>query len=213
MPETEAPRYEDDFYSWSLDQADKLRKLQNGSNEVHLDDLDIANLIEEVEDLARQQRRSLKILLSQIMIHMCVAAYATEEALEKNKKHWNREINNFRDQIVDLLNDNPGLKNSIEDLCREQWERTQDLASEKLADMSDMTPQEEQSILNTLLKLDCPHSNEVTGFDFQKHHKQFPKKPIRHYMQVDESAPRYPSFVAELFEDLHINSRNLPRDA
>ena len=54
MQDAEAPRYEEDFYSWSLDQANRLRQLQervgNDSQGV-----DFENVIEEVEDLSGQR--------------------------------------------------------------------------------------------------------------------------------------------------------------
>lgn len=109
VQDAEAPRYEDDFYSWSLDQVDRLRRLQrrvgNDSQGV-----DFENVIEEVGDLAGQVRRILIGHLRQIITYMGAIAYTPPDQAEPFVNHWIREIDVFRSNIVDVLNESPGLK-------------------------------------------------------------------------------------------------------
>lgn len=199
MQRTEAPRYEEDFYSWTQDQANKLRQMQDDAKEGRSTVLDLPNLIEEVESLGRQERNALGSLLRQVMIHLCVGAYATEQDLATNKRHWAHEIETFRGEVVELLNDNPGLKRHLDELCFRSWEAAQRAASRRLGEMSSMTQSEEQTMLNTLLGLNCPDSNDVVGFDWHQFHKHATKKTIMHYLQVDPRAPRYPPFATDAF--------------
>ena len=59
--------YEDDFALWAERQAALLRAKR-------FDELDLENLIEEVEDLSRQERRSVESYVETIVEHLLKAA-------------------------------------------------------------------------------------------------------------------------------------------
>jgi hypothetical protein len=61
--------YEADFYVWAQDQAELLRNKR-------FDNLDLANLIEEVEDLAGAMRRSVRKRTITIMVHLLKLEYS-----------------------------------------------------------------------------------------------------------------------------------------
>ena len=61
--------YEADFYVWAQNQAELLR-------EQRFDELDLANLIEEVEDLAGAMRRSVRNRMITIMVHLLKLQYS-----------------------------------------------------------------------------------------------------------------------------------------
>lgn len=94
MPETLArPSYEDDFYAWALDQAERLRaQAALRPNEP----LDWENLAEEIEGLARSDWRSCASLLEQILAHLLKLAFSTGEA---PRAHWLEEVTLFRLQL------------------------------------------------------------------------------------------------------------------
>ncbi|HEY9705976.1 MAG TPA: DUF29 domain-containing protein [Allocoleopsis sp.] len=67
--------------------------------------LDLDNLIEELKDLGKQEKRRVNSLLEQIIIHLLLYQY-WEEQREYNGNHWQAEIVAFRTQINDDLTTN-----------------------------------------------------------------------------------------------------------
>ncbi|MFM8293235.1 MAG: DUF29 domain-containing protein [Microcystaceae cyanobacterium] len=64
----------------------------------HLDQLDIENLIEELENLSKRDKNKAASLLEQIIRHLLLLQYWTEEN-ERNSSHWEAEIDSFRTQL------------------------------------------------------------------------------------------------------------------
>jgi hypothetical protein len=68
-----AKLYEEDFYLWTRDQADALRRLAaerwNGP-------LDLEHLAEEVEDLGRSQRNAVESLIDRVLEHLLKLEYS-----------------------------------------------------------------------------------------------------------------------------------------
>ncbi|MFO0300816.1 MAG: DUF29 domain-containing protein, partial [Pseudanabaena sp.] len=92
--------YENDFVAWCEATAAKLRNKE-------LDDLDFENLIEEVENLARSDRRELKNRLVVLFAHLLKRIYVN---LPENFNGWELTIIEQRQQIKGLLQDSPSLK-------------------------------------------------------------------------------------------------------
>jgi len=98
LPETlERPSYEEDFYAWALDQAERLRaQAALRPNEP----LDWENLAEEIEGLARSDWRACASLLEQILAHLLKLAFSTAE---EPRGHWMAEVTTFRLRLQDIL--------------------------------------------------------------------------------------------------------------
>ncbi|NJL90576.1 MAG: DUF29 domain-containing protein [Coleofasciculaceae cyanobacterium SM2_1_6] len=92
--------YDDDYVAWCEDVVAKLR-LRN------LDNLDFENLIEEVENLARSDRRELRSRLVVLLAHLLKRLYVN---LPDNVNGWELTIIEQRQQIKELLQDSPSLK-------------------------------------------------------------------------------------------------------
>ncbi len=75
-----------------------------------LDELDLENLIEELESLGKRDKNRVESFLQQIIIHLFLLEYWTEE-YEYNYRHWRGEIATFRVQINKYLTTN--LKNYL----------------------------------------------------------------------------------------------------
>ncbi len=87
--------YEGDFNLWVREQASALRARQ-------FTRLDYDNLIEEIEDRGKSEKRSLESYLDRLIEHILKLKYWEAER-ESNYKHWQGEETNFRDQINRLL--------------------------------------------------------------------------------------------------------------
>jgi hypothetical protein len=91
--------YSQDFYSWSLQQAQLLRTRQ-------FDQVDWAHVIEELEDLGRSEYRALVSAIEQLTLHLLKWQYQPH----RRSLSWRHSINKQRRQIDRLLEDNPGMK-------------------------------------------------------------------------------------------------------
>ena len=90
--------YKIDDYLW-LERTIELLK------EKKLNELDIENLIEELEDLGRERKNKVESLLRQIIIHLLLLEYWSQE-YQYNASHWQAEITEFRFQINGILTKN-----------------------------------------------------------------------------------------------------------
>jgi hypothetical protein len=95
--------YEIDSNQW-LEETIELLKA-NRFNE-----LDLENLIEELEALGRSDRNAVESLLEQVIRHLLLLQYWSEES-EYNKSHWQAEITGFRTQLKRRLTSN--LRNHL----------------------------------------------------------------------------------------------------
>lgn len=115
--------YDLDFYGWALQQADLLR------NEDYAD-LDLDNLIEEIEDIARRHRDALESHLLVLLRHLIKLTYWPNSNLARG---WRLTVKEQRYQILRLLKNNPGLKPFVPDIINELYAQAYDLASDDLA--------------------------------------------------------------------------------
>jgi hypothetical protein len=98
----EHPRYESDFYSWSLDQARQVR-------EGRWDRVDRNNVAEEIESLGREQFNKLESAIRVILLHMLKWEH------QPSKSSWAFSIRDHRIELEDIMQDNPGLKPRIDE--------------------------------------------------------------------------------------------------
>ncbi len=96
--------YETDDYLW-LQEIIKI--LVNRK----LDNLDIDNLVEELESLGKRDFNKVRSLLRQIIVHILLLEYWTEE-YQRNYRHWQTEIIAFRDDLNHSLT--KSLNNKLE---------------------------------------------------------------------------------------------------
>ena len=90
--------YEIDDYLWVERTIDLLKKKK-------FNELDLENLIEELEDLGRERKNKVESLLRQIIIHLLLLEYWSQE-YQDNAAHWQAEITEFRFQINGILTKN-----------------------------------------------------------------------------------------------------------
>lgn len=205
MQDLETPRYEDDLYSWSLAQADKLRELQQQIGNLP-GGVDFDHLIEEVEGLGARERRILLGHIRQIIVHMAGIAFVPSEKASRNTEHWLTEIQTFRQNIVDLFEVSPGLKGQLDEFCTDQWLASTEAALLKISQISDggLTAADTRDLRNRMHVEVAPTANEVLGFDIGLH-LQKSKQTIQNYIEADTLAPRFPAFVTKALERLSMD--------
>ncbi|MBF0336249.1 MAG: DUF29 domain-containing protein [Nitrospirae bacterium] len=95
--------YEVDFYQWAFHNADLLRQGR-------FTEIDLENIVEELEGMARNNKRELLSRLKVLIMHLLKWQYQPN----RRSRSWRETINNQRVEINFLLDDNPSLKYKIE---------------------------------------------------------------------------------------------------
>ena len=96
-------RYEDDVYTWAVEQASGLRASS-------VRGLDSANIAEELEDVARREYDKLESALTVLMMHML----KWDHQPERVTRSWDNSIVEQRSRYTKLIQRNPGLKPSLD---------------------------------------------------------------------------------------------------
>jgi hypothetical protein len=102
--------YEEDFYSWTHEQAELLRARKFNS-------LDIPNLIEEIETMGRSEKRELESRLTVLLLHFLKWKY--QEV--RRGRSWQLSIDEQRIQFEETLNENPGLKPQLDEILKKAY--------------------------------------------------------------------------------------------
>ncbi|MCX7097098.1 MAG: DUF29 domain-containing protein [Methylococcales bacterium] len=97
--------YEQDFYSWTQEQAALLKQGRFA-------ELDVNNLIEEVETMGRSEKRELESRLTVLLLHLLKWKY---QAIRRGRS-WQLSIDEQRLQFTETLSENPGLKARLDEL-------------------------------------------------------------------------------------------------
>ena len=107
--------YGRDFFLWTQEQAEALRRAaREGSNLP----LDWENLAEEIESLGKSDRRGIEGRISQVIIHLW--KLACSPATEPRAK-WRREIDNQRREIEFILEDSPSLRARVGEFIAKEF--------------------------------------------------------------------------------------------
>lgn len=93
-----APAYEQDFVAWLEDQAQHARRHD-------IENLDLENIAEELEGMARSDRREIRnrliVLLVHLLKHKCQP--------RRRSRGWRATIAEQRQRIASVLDDSPSL--------------------------------------------------------------------------------------------------------
>lgn len=136
--------YETDFNLW-LEQT--VNHLKNGN----LQALDLDNLIEEISDMGRNNRREVFSRLKVLLIHLLQWQYQPE----KRTNSWINTIDDQREQLELILRDSPSLKPYLADIFAECYQKA-------VRGMVNETNLPKETFL-----VDCPFSQEqVLNWDY-----------------------------------------------
>jgi hypothetical protein len=109
--------YETDFHAWLQIQISLLSNKKWSQ-------VDVNNLIEELEDLGKQQRQELRNRLSILIGHLLKWEYQSN----CRSRSWLATIRIQRRDTIRLLKDNPSLKTYLTESILESYDNGRDLA-------------------------------------------------------------------------------------
>jgi len=110
MAAADGSLYDDDFYAWTQEQAELLRRLPAVSNR-----LDSELVAEEIEDLGRSELHACQSLIEHVIEHLLKLEYS---GLIEPANHWRREIVEWRSQLEKRLTRSITTKLDLSDRYR-----------------------------------------------------------------------------------------------
>jgi hypothetical protein len=115
--------YDTDYNLWVIETVKQLKNRD-------FDSLDWDNLIEEVSDLSKRDKRKVQSLLIKLFEHLLKLKYWQSE-YQYSKGHWEAEIVNFRQQISIELEDSPSLKSYIAQIFEDCYQKGRVIVSKR----------------------------------------------------------------------------------
>lgn len=123
--------HETDFYGWTQQQAELLRKGK-------LSEVDVMNLIEEIEDMGGSEKRELESRLSVLFMHLLKWRYQPT-----HRGHsWRLTIAEQRNKIARRLRKSPSLKSSLEEIAADAYGDSRYGASRETGQALEVFPDE-----------------------------------------------------------------------
>jgi hypothetical protein len=104
------PAYEEDFFLWTQHQAALIRAGR-------FDLIDRDNVALEIEAMGSRERRELSTRLKVLIIDLLKWQFQPQ----KRSKSWRATINDQRDEIEQLLEDDPSLRREIGELMARRY--------------------------------------------------------------------------------------------
>jgi hypothetical protein len=123
--------YETDFYAWARQQAKLLR-------ERRWDDLDLANLVEEVDHAGRSQRHEIESRLRVLMTHLLKWRY--QPGIRSGS--WRNTMRDERFRIELVVKDSPSLKRHPAKAYSQHYDGARLDASEETGIAYELFPEE-----------------------------------------------------------------------
>jgi hypothetical protein len=146
-----APDYDEDFFAWARHQAKLLRGLRK-QNSALPQELDLAHVAEEIEDLGKAELRGATSLIRNIMVHLIKAASVpSADAVG----HWRTEVTTFQADLPEYYT--PSMRQRIN--VQKLWMRARGIAEGAL--------QEHGASLASTVPTECPFLlKELVAEDF-----------------------------------------------
>lgn len=113
------------------------------------DRLDLANVIEELEDLGKEQRNACRSCCRQILVHLLLIDYWHEHT--KTRNHWRAEVVNFQSELQDRLTTNyrKYLQENLQSIYRQSLKIV-----ERKTELSDRFPKKCPYTIEQIIELD-----------------------------------------------------------
>ncbi|GAP98372.1 DUF29 domain-containing protein [Leptolyngbya sp. NIES-2104] len=135
--------YQTDYQLWIQDTVEKL-KHQDYSQ------VDWENLLDEIEDMGKSERRSLASNLTIVLLHLLKWQYQCDRRSES----WRLSIVEHQIRIEEALEDSPSLKRYLEEILEKQYRKAIRLASAETGLPSETFPSKCPYVIDKVLKAD-----------------------------------------------------------
>jgi hypothetical protein len=162
----QASLYDRDFQDWAAEQAGLLREAEEGRKAGDpaarfraLALLDCANLAEEIEALAKRDRRELRSRLGTILEHLLKLEFSPADA---PRTGWANTVRRERDEVRALLRDNPSLRGAVAELLADARPGAEERAVAELAHHGEA----KDAFKAKLFGADCYEPEQVLGDDW-----------------------------------------------
>src|SRR5215216_3513269 len=106
--------YDEDFVSWTEQQAQALRSAARGSTN---QPLDWENLAEEIESLGKSDRRELRSQIYRVVRHLAKLQFS---AATDPRDGWRDSVTDGRKRAELILADSPSLKAQLDQFVSEE---------------------------------------------------------------------------------------------
>ena len=103
--------YEQDFYTWLMQSATLIR-------EGRLAEIDVENIAEELEGMAKRDRRQLMSRLAVLLMHLLKWQFQPN----KRSRSWELTMIEQRRRVEELLEDSPSLRHQLEERLADAYE-------------------------------------------------------------------------------------------
>ena len=110
--------YERDFYLWIEEQVRLLR-------EGRVDELDVANLLEEIESMGRSDKKAIKSNLVVVLTHLLKYQFQPDQ----RSNSWRGSIVEHRRRLRDDFKDSPSLRGYATEVFAEAYDDAREQAS------------------------------------------------------------------------------------
>ncbi|NEO66566.1 MAG: DUF29 domain-containing protein [Moorea sp. SIO4G2] len=131
--------YTKDFNSWTQQTAQLLR-------EGRWQEIDLENLIEEVEDFGKSERRGITSQLIRLLLHLLKWQYQ----IQRRSDSWLDSITDARTQIELAIEDSPSLRSYPAQQLEQSYQRARRQAAQQTGMPVSVFPEA------------CPYSIELT---------------------------------------------------
>jgi len=144
--------YAEDFYVWTQDQAEALRRLaETGWNSP----LDLEHLAEEVEGLGNEQQWAFESQLERVIEHLLKFEHSLSPA---PRRQWMISVNNARSEIARRMT--PTIRDAVEPAVQQRYRFARRNASLALLD-------HDETDAARALPADCPYAfNDLIADDW-----------------------------------------------
>jgi len=112
--------YQTDFNFW-VEQTTQLLREQRWQ------DIDLENLIEEIQDLGKSERRAITSQLTRLLLHLLKWQYQPQ----RRSDSWLDSITDARTQIELAIKDSPSLKNYPLEQLDQSYEKARSQAAKQ----------------------------------------------------------------------------------
>ncbi|MEM8830167.1 MAG: DUF29 domain-containing protein [Cyanobacteria bacterium P01_G01_bin.19] len=89
------------------------QEIINAIQNQQLENMDWDNLIDEINDITASERRALRSYTKRLIEHILKLKYWESER-EYNRRGWEKEVVNFREEIKSILKESPSLNTYLE---------------------------------------------------------------------------------------------------